>query len=181
MMRLKAKYLAVFWVSVYRSLIITTSYLKQRLKIMLRHATQEQYNKTKTEQNKNKLELHWCLRPMWTQIFGDVKIWYTGKYFFLSVTQNKTRFPTIRYEQLFMCFFLSYNTTRSHRLLYYSLPDLCSDQLVVLFVVLSMFFLFVFFTFHLLAILNKANINSNKLYWVMYWGSRPFKASEKLK
>lgn len=106
MMRLKAKYLAVFWVSVYRSLIITTtSYLKQRLKIMLRHATQEQYNKTKTEQNKNKLELHWCLRPMWTQIFGDVKIWYTGKYFFLSVTQNKTRFPTIRYEQLFMCSF----------------------------------------------------------------------------
>lgn len=123
MMRLKAKYLAVFWVSVYRSLIITTSYLKQRLKIMLRHATQEQYNKTKTEQNKNKLELHWCLRPMWTQIFGDVKIWYTGKYFFLSVTQNKKRFPTIRYEQLFVRFFLSYNTTRSHRLLYYSLPD----------------------------------------------------------
>lgn len=56
---------------------------------MLRDATQEQYNKTKTEQNKNKLELHWRLRPMWTQIFGDVKIWYTGKYFFPSVTQNK--------------------------------------------------------------------------------------------
>lgn len=173
MMRLKAKYLAVLWVSVYRSLIITTSYLKQHLKIMLRDATQEQYNKTKTEQNKNKLELHWRLRPMWTQIFGDVKIWYTGKYFFPSVTQNK------KWTVIYV-FFLSYNTTTSHRLLYYSLPDCARISWLFYLCVVNIFFCF-FFTFHLLAILNKANINSNKLYWVMYWGSRLFKASEKLK
>lgn len=61
---------------------------------MLRDATQEQYNKTKTEQNKNKLELHWRLRPMWTQIFGDVKIWYTGKKDWLDLISSSRSFQS---------------------------------------------------------------------------------------
>lgn len=147
---------------------------------MLWHSTQEQHNKTKTEQNKNKLELLWLLRPMWTQIFGDVKIWYTGKYFFLSVTQNKTRFSTICYEELFMCsfFLIIRQQVTDYSII---LCPIVLGSAACFICVVNNFFYISFIGHFKYRYCSEANINSNKLYWLMYWGSRPFKASEKLK